>query len=161
MSILKRASQRRADFFRTGRPIAAAIRPDDGRLSGGRGPRRSAGTTLFAALRLIETLRTRDLAEAVARIEQAGGLAHRPSAVGDHVVGLYRERVTLSSGRFAMIDNGLGFQLVPWRPGYRAARAPDRWGDGTRGDSRLESRSRKRNWSMRLGLPCCQNGYPR
>jgi hypothetical protein len=22
----------------------------------------------------------------------------------------------LSSGRFAMIDNGLGFQLVPWRP---------------------------------------------
>ena len=26
------------------------------------------------------------------------------------------ERVTLSSGRFAMIDDGLGFQLVPWRP---------------------------------------------
>jgi hypothetical protein len=24
--------------------------------------------------------------------------------------------VTLASGRFAMIDNGLGFQLVPWRP---------------------------------------------
>jgi hypothetical protein len=22
----------------------------------------------------------------------------------------------LSSGRFAMIDDGLGFQLVPWRP---------------------------------------------
>lgn len=24
--------------------------------------------------------------------------------------------MTLSSGRFAMIDDGLGFQLVPWRP---------------------------------------------
>jgi len=24
--------------------------------------------------------------------------------------------VTLASGRFAMIDDGLGFQLVPWRP---------------------------------------------
>ena len=24
--------------------------------------------------------------------------------------------MTLASGRFAMIDNGLGFQLVPWRP---------------------------------------------
>ncbi|MDQ5959636.1 MAG: hypothetical protein QG592_715, partial [Pseudomonadota bacterium] len=24
--------------------------------------------------------------------------------------------VTLSTGRFAMIDEGLGFQLVPWRP---------------------------------------------
>jgi Protein of unknown function (DUF3363) len=30
--------------------------------------------------------------------------------------GVYRQRVTLSSGRFAMIDDGMGFQLVPWRP---------------------------------------------
>ena len=28
--------------------------------------------------------------------------------------GTYRQRLTLASGRFAMIDNGLGFQLVPW-----------------------------------------------
>jgi hypothetical protein len=35
---------------------------------------------------------------------------------GDLVAGIYRQRVTLSSGRFAMIDDGLGFQLVPWRP---------------------------------------------
>ena len=33
---------------------------------------------------------------------------------GNHVAGIYRERLTLASGRFAMIDNGLGFQLVPW-----------------------------------------------
>ncbi|WP_164163060.1 DUF3363 domain-containing protein, partial [Stenotrophomonas maltophilia] len=30
--------------------------------------------------------------------------------------GTYRQRLTLASGRFAMIDDGLGFQLVPWRP---------------------------------------------
>jgi len=30
---------------------------------------------------------------------------------------IYRERVTLASGRFVMIDDGLGFQLVPWRSG--------------------------------------------
>ncbi len=30
--------------------------------------------------------------------------------------GTYRRTVTLTSGRFAMIDNGLGFQLVPWSP---------------------------------------------
>ena len=36
---------------------------------------------------------------------------------GEHVSGIYRKRVTLASGRFAMIDDGLGFQLVPWRPG--------------------------------------------
>ncbi|WP_366143296.1 DUF3363 domain-containing protein [Azospirillum sp.] len=33
---------------------------------------------------------------------------------GDPVSGVYRQRLTLSSGRFAMIDTGLGFQLVPW-----------------------------------------------
>lgn len=28
----------------------------------------------------------------------------------------YRQRFALASGRFAMIDDGLGFQLVPWSP---------------------------------------------
>ena len=37
-------------------------------------------------------------------------------AEGERVSGTYRQRVALSSGRFAMIDDGLGFQLVPWRP---------------------------------------------
>jgi hypothetical protein len=32
------------------------------------------------------------------------------------VAGTFRQRLTLSSGRFAMIDNGLGFTLVPWTP---------------------------------------------
>jgi hypothetical protein len=44
------------------------------------------------------------------------GLPHTPSDQGDYVAGIYRQRVTLASGRFAMIDDGLGFQLVPWRP---------------------------------------------
>jgi hypothetical protein len=29
------------------------------------------------------------------------------------IAGTFRRRLTLSSGRFAMIDNGLGFALVP------------------------------------------------
>jgi hypothetical protein len=40
----------------------------------------------------------------------------RRSAVGQHVAGTYRERLALTSGRFAMIDNGLGFALVPLTP---------------------------------------------
>jgi hypothetical protein len=32
------------------------------------------------------------------------------------VAGTYRQRLSLTSGRFAMIDNGLGFALVPWAP---------------------------------------------
>lgn len=74
------------------------------------------GRRLVLAPNVIETLRSRELAEAIDRIERATGLAHRPSASGEHVSGIYRERVSLSSGRFAMIDDGLGFQLVPWRP---------------------------------------------
>lgn len=74
------------------------------------------GTGFLFAQGLIATLRGNDLAQAADVIARRTGLAHRPSASGDNVSGVYRERVTLASGRFAMIDDGLGFQLVPWRP---------------------------------------------
>jgi Protein of unknown function (DUF3363) len=31
-------------------------------------------------------------------------------------MGTVRERIALASGRYAMIDDGLGFSLVPWTP---------------------------------------------
>ena len=65
---------------------------------------------------LLNTLRRRDMDDAVAKLSTETGLAHHPSVDGEHVAGTYRQRVTLASGRFAMIDDGLGFQLVPWRP---------------------------------------------
>ena len=37
-------------------------------------------------------------------------------AEGDSIAGVYRQRVSLASGRFAMVDDGLGFSLVPWTP---------------------------------------------
>jgi type IV secretory pathway VirD2 relaxase len=76
--------------------------------------RRGAGF-LFAR-DLISTLKTNEVDQEIDAITQRTGLAHRLSAAGDYVSGVYRERVTLASGRFAMIDDGLGFQLVPWRP---------------------------------------------
>jgi type IV secretory pathway VirD2 relaxase len=77
---------------------------------------RRQGQRLVFAPDLLTVLCERELAEATQAIAAATGLAHRPSAPGDYVSGTFRERVTLSSGRFAMIDDGLGFQLVPWRP---------------------------------------------
>ena len=65
---------------------------------------------------LLATLRRRELDDAAAKLAKESGLAHHPSAEGEHVTGIYRQRVILASGRFAMIDDGLGFQLVPWRP---------------------------------------------
>jgi len=77
---------------------------------------RRQGQRIIFARDLINTLRKRELDVTTARLAEETGLAHNPSAPGEHVSGIYRQRVTLSSGRFAMIDDGLGFQLVPWRP---------------------------------------------
>ena len=77
---------------------------------------RRQGQRVIFARDLLNTLRRRELDEATAKLSAETGLAHRPSAEGEHVSGVYRQRVTLASGRFAMIDDGLGFQLVPWRP---------------------------------------------
>ena len=38
------------------------------------------------------------------------------SNAGEYVSGRLAGVASLSSGRFAMIENGLGFQLVPWQP---------------------------------------------
>jgi type IV secretory pathway VirD2 relaxase len=69
---------------------------------------------------LIERLRTGEIETASAAIAARTGLHRHRVEVGEHVSGIYRERVTLASGRFAMIDDGLGFQLVPWRPALDA-----------------------------------------
>lgn len=82
--------------------------------SAGLAQRRGQGF-LFAR-DLIATLRANELGQEIDAIAQRTGRSHQPSAAGDYVSGVYRERVTLASGRFAMIDDGLGFQLVPWRP---------------------------------------------
>ncbi len=77
---------------------------------------RRQGQRVIFSRDLLDTLRRRELESATSNLCAEIGLPHRPSAEGEHVTGIYRQRVTLASGRFAMIDNGLGFQLVPWRP---------------------------------------------
>ena len=77
---------------------------------------RRQGRRVIFARDLLNTLRRRELDAAAANLSAETGLSHRPSAEGEHVSGVYRQRVTLASGRFAMIDHGMGFQLVPWRP---------------------------------------------
>jgi len=52
----------------------------------------------------------------VERIARDAGRPFSPSASGEYVAGTYRQRFVLASGRFAMIDDGLGFQLALWTP---------------------------------------------
>ena len=70
---------------------------------------------------LLKTLRDRELAATTTRLEAETGLKRHKSGEGDTVAGIYRQRVDLASGRFAMLevfggDGGLGFELVPWKP---------------------------------------------
>jgi len=44
------------------------------------------------------------------------GLGHPPGTDGQRVAGIYRCSVMFASGRYVMLDDGMGFSLVPWRP---------------------------------------------
>ncbi|WP_232324406.1 DUF3363 domain-containing protein, partial [Variovorax sp. WDL1] len=74
------------------------------------------GQRVILARNLLRTLRNRELAQAAKDIATETGLEHRPVADGQRVAGIYRRSVMLASGRYAMLDDGMGFSLVPWRP---------------------------------------------
>lgn len=74
------------------------------------------GLRVILARNLLGTLRNRDLAQAAKDIAAETGLEHRPLTDGTRVAGIYRRSVMLASGRYAMLDDGMGFSLVPWRP---------------------------------------------
>ena len=94
----RQALQQRADFL-----------IEQG-LAEKRGPR------VILARNLLATLRNRELAQAAKSIATETGLEHRPVGDGQRVAGIYRCNVVLASGRYAMLDDGKGFSLVPWRP---------------------------------------------
>jgi hypothetical protein len=77
--------------------------------------RRQGQRTVFAR-NLLDTLHRRELDATAGQIASTAGLPHHAATVGETVAGVYRQRLNLSSGRFAMIDDGLGFSLVPWSP---------------------------------------------
>ncbi|RAZ72427.1 relaxase/mobilization nuclease domain-containing protein [Mesorhizobium atlanticum] len=65
---------------------------------------------------LLDTLRRRELETLADKLAADSGKPFNRAVGGDYVAGAYRQRFALASGRFAMIDDGLGFQLVPWTP---------------------------------------------
>jgi hypothetical protein len=62
---------------------------------------------------LLATLRWRELDATGAGLSAETGMPYTPSAGGEKIAGTYRQRLTLTSGRFAMIDGGQDFALVP------------------------------------------------
>ncbi len=82
----------------------------------GEGLAEQQGRRVIFNRNLIETLRRREVDAVAGRLAKEAGQPFKPAESGEYVAGTYRQRLTLASGRFAMIDDGLGFQLVPWSP---------------------------------------------
>jgi type IV secretory pathway VirD2 relaxase len=74
------------------------------------------GSRVIFARDLLATMRGSDIDIAAKAIATETGLAHRAVLDGEAVTGVYRRSVQLASGLFAMLDDGIGFSLVPWKP---------------------------------------------
>ena len=98
-----------------GREVREALRQrSDFLVEQGLAERR--GQRVILARNLLATLRGRDVDAVAKTIAAETGLSHRTTAAGARVTGIYRRSVQLASGRFAMLDDGTGFSLVPWKP---------------------------------------------
>lgn len=80
----------------------------------GQGLAHDRGGRIEPVRNLIATLKTRELDRVVDRLKAQTSSDYRPGGEGDNISGVYSRRLDLVSGRFAMIEDGLGFQLVPW-----------------------------------------------
>ncbi|MER9740817.1 DUF3363 domain-containing protein [Mesorhizobium sp. M0187] len=92
----------------------AMERRTDHLVQQGLGERQGQRTTFTRGL--VDTLRRRELEALGQKLSAETGQPFNRARGGEYVTGSYRQRFMLASGRFAMIDDGLGFQLVPWTP---------------------------------------------
>ena len=98
-----------------GSAVREALRQrSDFLIEQGLGERR--GQRVILARNLLATLRGREIDSAAKIIATETGLTHRAVADGERVTGVYRRSLQLASGRFAMLGDGMGFSLVPWKP---------------------------------------------
>lgn len=74
------------------------------------------GRQIQFASDLLGTLERRELEDIAGRIAADTNMERAMPADGDRIEGFYRRRFDLASGRFALIDDGRQFVLVPWRP---------------------------------------------
>jgi len=63
----------------------------------------------------LEVLRRRELARVAARLSQELGLGFIETGEGGRVQGTYRQSAQVGALRMAVIEDGRGFALVPWR----------------------------------------------
>lgn len=67
-------------------------------------------------VRTVATLERQEVERVGQQMARERGLTYMPASAGEYVSGRLAGIASLVSGRFAMIENGLGLQLVPWQP---------------------------------------------
>jgi type IV secretory pathway VirD2 relaxase len=65
---------------------------------------------------MLALLRRRELARVGAQLSAELGLHYAQPYPGERIEGIYRRRLDLASGRYALIEKSREFTLVPWRP---------------------------------------------
>jgi hypothetical protein len=77
---------------------------------------RTADGGVRAPKDLLSRLEQQEIGRIGTGMANAPGLTFKPTEIGNYVSGTLIGAVNLASGRYAMIDDGLGFSLVPWHP---------------------------------------------
>jgi type IV secretory pathway VirD2 relaxase len=65
---------------------------------------------------MLNLLQRRELARVGGQLSAELGLSYAEAQPGERITGVYRRRLDLTSGRFALIEKSREFTLVPWRP---------------------------------------------
>ena len=73
------------------------------------------GQRIGLARNLLATLREREVALVGQDLQRQIGKTWHQVQDGQRFCGIYRQSLQLVSGRFAMLDGGISFSLVPWR----------------------------------------------
>ena len=79
-------------------------------------PARTPEGGLRARRDLLPALERQEVERAGQKLATERGLSFKAIEDGQTIRGKLIGSAQLVSGRFAMIDDGLGFSLVPWRP---------------------------------------------
>jgi hypothetical protein len=98
-----------------GREVAEALERRAERLvEMGHAKRQPDGLYLLPR-NLVAALERREVERVGQEMAKARGRAFQPVKAGEFVSGTLAGSANLASGRYAVIDDGLGFSLVPWQ----------------------------------------------
>ncbi|PCH51184.1 MAG: conjugal transfer protein TraI [Hyphomicrobiales bacterium] len=70
---------------------------------------------LVVRRRLLETLQRREVVRVAGKLQKELGLTYQPIASGERLKGQINKTIKLASGRYAVVQNGKEFSLVPWQ----------------------------------------------